>query len=180
MIALALVALVSLGPPQKKASADVGTTTTFQFHPGWDDTSQPLNYQTSWVSVTQSTGTTDLKINVHLEGAAPKTSHEIDFDIFSTSVCNSFGQLTTFDTCRSIFRQNINATVTPFLLGTLTTGESGAGNLQFTIKGVPPGTYNVEFAVGATNCHFCNIIYQAPGPLFNGTAPITVVPATKS
>jgi hypothetical protein len=169
--AVVLASFLILSPP---APVDADSAGAVTMRPGWDNTAQSLNYSSSWVRAAQVQGSGNLKVQVHLEGAAPQSRHEVDLDVFSASVCARFGDLKSFDTCRTISRQGITATVTPFRLGAVTIGESGVGELQRVVTGVVPGSYDVEFAVAVSDCQFCNIVYQAPGPTFAGTTRVTV------
>jgi len=161
------------------------SSTKLVWTPGWDrwdNATPPLDYAHSFVKFSQSAQNT-LKINVHLQGAEPNTTHAVGLHVFRCVL--SFGQFLAYP-CGNFVREGNRSDVSPIDMGTITTDQYGNGNLDVTVTGIVPGSYEIAFHVryeqifgGNTSIcsgvmNPCSVIYQSPGPFAVGTIELTV------
>src|ERR1051326_5409848 len=73
----------------KPAPILADTATKLVWTPGWDDTTQPLDYAHSFVKFGQSANGR-LQITYHLQGATPNTAHTVGLHVYRCVL--SFGQ----------------------------------------------------------------------------------------
>lgn len=167
-----------LGKPEGKTIPNPPRVTLPGVHalswkPGWDDTKQPLNYGSSYVSVDTSTPRA-LTITYHLEGAAPGSGHPVGLHLLlpagSACVVQRLGRY-PLSACGDATRQGVTMTASYIDFGVLQVDAAGNGDLTVKLTGVAPGTYPVEFDVRSASG--LAVIYQAPGP-FGTTAAVTI------
>ena len=97
----------------------------------------------------------------------------------------SFGQFTAVSPdCGTFTRQGVTEQQQVIELGAVATDGNGDGQTSLVVKGLPPGTYSVQFSVrDGVGCEGvsgggagvnCNIVFEAPGPF--GTSTRFTVP----
>ena len=177
-IILLLIAMFVIAPVVTLADS----TTKLVWMPGWDDATQPLDYAHSFVKFGQ-TGNGTLQITYHLQGAKPNTAHTVGLHVFRCVL--SLGQYLA-SPCGYFFRDGAWSYASPIELGTITTDQSGSGNLQVSVAGIASGTYSIEFhtristmsltdiTVCGASPNPCSVIYESPGPFGVGMVEITV------
>lgn len=176
-----ILALVSCGQeistaPDRVALTKKAGNVKLGWSPGWDDLTKPLDFAHSFVNVNNPDKSSNLRVVYSLKGARPNTSHNVGLHLFwdSTSQCiPNFGQFPRFN-CFFAVRQSFGSVVQGHNLGVLTTDSEGNGNLTVLVKGIAPGTYEIQFDVSTTTCNSCARIYQSPGPTFGGTHSVTI------
>jgi hypothetical protein len=141
-----------------------------------------LDYAHSFVKFNQ-TGNGTLQVTYHLQGAKPNTAHTVGVHIFRCVL--SFGQFMA-SPCGYFLRDGNWSYASPVELGTVTTDQSGSGDLQVSVSGIAPGTYSIEFhtristmsltniAVCGASPNPCSVVYQSPGPFGAGVVEITI------
>ena len=155
---------------------------TLAWMPGWDDTTQQLDYAHSFVKINQR-AKGPLQITYHLQGAQPNSSHTVGVHVFACVL--NFGQFMG-DPCGFFQRDGNWSYATPVELGTITTDQNGNGNLEVNVIGLAPGKHTIDFhgrlgildknnlaACGSVPSP-CYVIYKAPGPFGVGVIELTV------
>jgi len=152
---------------------------------GWDDFSEPLNYNESRIS--WSVNATRLSVTFTLVGATPGKLYQVGIVPFCTTFPATFGQFPVDHgggTCTEETRQGVLATTATIELGVVLTDINGDGSCTVVIDPIAAGTYDVEFqARNGAGCDVtggggdqesdCNVDFQSPGP-FGTTTTITI------
>ena len=160
----------------------VSAQTIQAWMPGWDNFSEPLNFNQS--SVRWSVGTTKhLTVTYKLVHATPNKLYQVGVHIFCDTFPDTFGRFpvrtrNSDGTCSTDPR--INAGVVALEFGVVTTDVHGNGLFTVDVGPIASGTYNLEFdARNGAGCLFpsggdCAVDFQSPGPY--GTATTIIVP----
>lgn len=147
----------------------------------------PISFTTGWDVFTVAPGPGTNVIVVHPNSlpmlniaynlnlpSVPSTTHRVGFHLFwpSTSSCVlTFGTLgggTLFHSnCDTATRQGQTHVFESFELGDIALDSFGVGSLSVTIGSIPSGTYVLELDVRVAACSFCDVILQAPGPVYS-------------
>jgi hypothetical protein len=166
----------------KPAPILADAATKLVWAPGWDDTTQPLDYGYSFVKFGQSANGR-LQITYHLQGARPNTAHTVGLHVYRCIL--SFGQYLA-DACGLFTRDGNWSWASPVELGVINTDQNGNGNLEVNVQGIAPGDYTMSFhtrfatkpPTDSSNCGGssspCSVIYKSPGPFGVGSVEITV------
>ena len=179
--------LVLMGALLLSASA-ASAATTQKWTAGWDNFSEPLNYNKSKITWSVNSTTRKVSVNFKLVGATPSKLYQVALNFFCTTFPATFGQFPNDQpgggTCGSITRQGVTKTVTEVELGVVTTDIHGNGSFSVVIGPVSSGTYELEFFArdgagcfltgGAGNGTDCEADFQSPGPTFGDATTITV------
>ena len=169
---IALALLVEAAIPAGIQPVSAGNVKS-RWSPGWDRHDVPLDFRHSFVRFNQPDGTKSLIVTYHLQTAQPNWIYRVGFHLFPAGSCpTSFGDLTPFN-CFVATREGETRLVSGYTLGTITTDEFGNGNLSASVKGITPGTYDLEFDVAESDLIFCARVFQSPGP-FGHTVTIVV------
>lgn len=154
---------------------------------GWDNFSEPLNYEKSTITWSVAPATSKLSVTFKLVGATPSKLYQVAITFFCSTFPATFGQFPNeggAGDCTSSTRQGVTATTTAVEVGVATTDINGDGSFSVVIGPVASGTYDIEFIArdgagcsltgGAGNGSDCAADFQSPGPTFGDTATITV------
>ena len=170
------------------ASTAFATVTTQKWTAGWDNFSEPLNYNKSKITWSVNATTRKLSVTFTLKGATPSKLYQMSIHFFCTTFPPTFGQFpteTNSGACETITRQGVTASVAAVELGVVTTDIHGNGVFNVVVGPIASGTYTLEFI--ARNGAGCGLIgggpcdighaeadFQSPGPTFGGATTITI------
>jgi len=162
--------------------------TTQKWTAGWDNFSEPLNYNKSKITWSVNPTTSKLSVTFKLVGATPSKLYQVTIHFFCTTFPPTFGQFpteTNNGACVTITRQGVTASVAAVELGVVTTDINGNGTFAVVVGPVASGTYTIEFV--ARNGAGCGLVgggpcdtnhaagdFQSPGPTFGDTTTITI------
>jgi hypothetical protein len=163
-------------------------TTKQKWTAGWDNFSEPLNYNKSGVS--WSVADQELTVTFVLNSATPNKLYQVGLVFFCSTMPANFGQFpivyidSTAPDCGSLTRQGVTETVAGVGFGVVLTDIYGSGSVSVAVGPIDAGTYEAEFYVddgagcgligGAGNGEDCNLDFQSPGPTFGDTTTITI------
>jgi hypothetical protein len=167
-------------------------TTTQKWKAGYDNSNEPLNYTKSNVKWSVNTTTRKLTVTYTLVGATPGKVYQVDLTPYCTTFPSTFGQfpvqgLGGGNTCPTVTRQGVTASLAFVEVGVVLTDINGNGTFSVVISPVASGTYNVQFRAldgagadltGGAGNDGCggddeNDDFQSPGP-FGTTTTITI------
>ncbi len=168
------------------ASPVLATTTKQLWSPGWDNFSEPLNYNSSTVQWSVNAISRKLTVTYNLVRATPNKLYQVGAHIYCTKFPATFGQFPTHGAgsgnCFTMTRQGVTQSVVAVEAGVVTTDIHGNGSFTVIIGPIVSGTYELEFTVrNGAGCNLsggggnggCGVNFQSPGP-FGAKTPVTV------
>ena len=169
--------------PLLLSASTASEATTLKWTAGWDNFSEPLNYNKSKISWSVNPGTSKLSVLFTLVGATPSKLYQVGIVPFCTTFPATFGRFPVDHgggTCTQETRQGVTATTATIELGVVLTDINGDGSFKVVIGTISEGTYDVEFqARNGAGCDVtggagdCEVDFQSPGP-FGTTTTITI------
>jgi hypothetical protein len=170
------------------SASTASAATTQKWTAGWDDFTEPLNYNKSKINWSVNATTSKLSVTYTLEGAVPGKLYQVGIVTFCTTFPATFGQFPVDNgggTCTEETRQGVTATTATIELGVVLTDLNGNGSFTVVVGPIAAGTYEVEFqARNGAGCDViggagnqekdCNVDFQSPGPF--GTATTITIP----
>src|ERR1700693_538950 len=169
------------------SASTASAATTQKWAAGWDDFTEPLNYNRSKINWSVNGTTSKLSVTFALAGATPGKLYQVGIVQFCTTFPATFGQFAVDNgggTCIQSTRQGVTATTATIELGVVLTDMNGDGSFTVVIGPIAAGTYEVEFqARNGAGCDVtggagnqekdCNVDFQSPGP-FGTTTTISI------
>jgi hypothetical protein len=153
---------------------------------GWDNFSEPLNYDKSKISWFVNPEKHRLDVTYTLVGATPTKLYQVAINIFCTTFPATFGNFPVAGgggACGALTRQGATKTLIVVELGTVLTDIHGDGTFTLAFGPIAAGTYEVEFAandgagcfvIGGGGDATCPVDFQSPGPTFGDTTTIII------
>ncbi len=166
------------------ADTDAVEVTTQKWQAGWDNFSEPLNFNSSNVKWSVS-AKRKMTLTFSLVGATPNKLYQVGIHIFCTTSPGAFGQFTTTPPsgdCFALSRQGKSGAVASVEMGVVTTDSHGKGSFKIVVGPITSGSYDVEFTVrdgagcnliGGAGSAACPLDFQSPGP-FKTTTTVVV------
>ena len=166
----------------------VASCTLQKWTAGFDEFSEPLNYEKSKIMWSVNPETRKLLVTYTLVGAKPSKLYQVGVHIFCETFPATFGQFPVENgggTCQPATRQGVTETVTAVELGVVTTDINGDGSFSVLVGPIASGSYDLEFdARNGAGClltggggnapEFCSVDFQSPGPIFGDATTITI------
>jgi hypothetical protein len=169
------------------SASAASAATTQKWTAGWDNFSEPLNYEKSKVTWSVNATTKKLSVTYTVVGATPSKLYQVSIHFFCTTFPPTFGQFpteTNNGACVTITREGVTASVAAVEVGVVTTDINGNGTFNVVVGPVASGTYSIEFIarngagcglVGGGSCDtdHAEADFQSPGP-FGTTTTVTI------
>jgi hypothetical protein len=162
------------------ASSALAGTTTQKWTAGWDNFSEPLNYQKSSVKWSVNPTSHTLTVAYTLVGATPSKFYQTGLVFFCSTFPATFGQFPTGTNggkCTSYTKQGVTKSAAGITDGAIVTDIHGNGKFSVVIGPIASGTYTIEFLAvdGVDGCGGNQgSDFQSPGPIFGDATTITI------